>query len=238
MPACAITDHGNLFGAAYFFQGCKDFGIKPIFGCEVYVCQDHTDKSTDSPLARRRNHLILLAQNSTGYHNLVKLVTKGYLEGFYYKPRVDKALLRKYSEGLVCLSACIAGEIPRAIRADDMAFVGIEDLTGHAEVTFFPRPYAECRDLLRSEQPICLVARLDSQTESTDSGDTDEDGEEAPRELKLLGQKATSLSAACGLSDTPVCVHIPPHRLGREDMAAKSFYAALHRRPGTGRAAA
>jgi len=120
MPACAITDHGNLFGAAYFFQGCKDFGIKPIFGCEVYVCQDHLDKSTDSPLARRRNHLILLAQNSTGYHNLVKLVTKGYLEGFYYKPRVDKALLRKYSEGLVCLSACIAGEIPRAILADDM----------------------------------------------------------------------------------------------------------------------
>jgi len=120
MSACAITDHGNLFGAAYFFQGCKDYGVKPIFGCEVYVCQDHTDKSTDSPLARRRNHLILLAQNNTGYHNLVKLVTKGYLEGFYYKPRVDKPLLRKYSEGLVCLSACIAGEIPRAILADDM----------------------------------------------------------------------------------------------------------------------
>ncbi|WP_374282740.1 DNA polymerase III subunit alpha [Desulfovibrio sp.] len=120
MPACAITDHGNLFGAAYFFQGCKDFGVKPIFGCEVYVCHDHKDKSTDSPLARRRNHLILLAQNMTGYHNLVKLVTQGYLEGFYYKPRVDKPLLRKYSEGLICLSACIAGEIPRAILADDM----------------------------------------------------------------------------------------------------------------------
>lgn len=120
MPACAITDHGNLFGAAYFYQGCKDYGVKPIFGCEVYVCHDHKDKSTDSPLARRRNHLILLAQNTTGYHNLVKLVTQGYLEGFYYKPRVDKPLLRKYSEGLVCLSACIAGEIPRAILADDM----------------------------------------------------------------------------------------------------------------------
>ena len=94
--------------------------IKPIFGCEVYVCHDHKDKSTDSPLARRRNHLILLAQNMTGYHNLVKLVTQGYLEGFYYKPRVDKPLLRKYSEGLICLSACIAGEIPRAILAEDM----------------------------------------------------------------------------------------------------------------------
>ena len=120
MPACAITDHGNLFGAAYFYQGCKDFGIKPIFGCEVYVCHDHTDKKTESPLARKRNHLILLAQNKTGYHNLVKLVSHGFLEGFYYKPRVDKALLRKYSEGLTCLSACIAGEIPRAILADNM----------------------------------------------------------------------------------------------------------------------
>nr|WP_296985557.1 DNA polymerase III subunit alpha [uncultured Desulfovibrio sp.] len=120
MPACAITDHGNLFGAAYFYQGCKDFGIKPIFGCEVYVCHDHTDKKTDSPLARRRHHLILLAQNKTGYHNLVKLVSHGFLDGFYYKPRVDKGLLRKYSEGLICLSACIAGEIPRAILADDM----------------------------------------------------------------------------------------------------------------------
>lgn len=118
MPACAITDHGNLFGAAAFYDKCKDFGVKPIFGCEVYVCPDHTDK-TASPF-NRRNHLILLAQNKTGYHNLVKLVTHGFLHGFYYKPRVDKALLRRYAEGLVCLSACIAGEIPRAILKDDM----------------------------------------------------------------------------------------------------------------------
>ncbi|MBO5490641.1 MAG: DNA polymerase III subunit alpha [Desulfovibrio sp.] len=115
MPACAITDHGNMFGAAYFFQGCKDIGIKPVFGCEVYVCHDHTDKNADSPLSRVRHHLILLARDMTGYHNLVKLVTAGYLEGYYYKPRVDKPLLRKYAEGLTCLSACIAGEIPRAI---------------------------------------------------------------------------------------------------------------------------
>ena len=117
MPACAITDHGNMFGAAYFFQGCKDIGIKPIFGCEVYVCHDHTDKNADSPLSRVRHHLILLARDMTGYHNLVKLVTAGYLEGYYYKPRVDKPLLRKYAEGLTCLSACIAGEIPAPSRA-------------------------------------------------------------------------------------------------------------------------
>lgn len=120
MPACALTDHGNLFGAAYFYKGCKDMGIKPVLGCEVYVCHDHKDKSADSPLARRRNHLILLARNMTGYKNLVKLVTHGFLHGFYYKPRVDKALLRTHAEGITCLSACIAGEIPRAILAGDM----------------------------------------------------------------------------------------------------------------------
>ncbi|MBQ9406226.1 MAG: DNA polymerase III subunit alpha [Desulfovibrio sp.] len=120
MSACAITDHGNMYGTAYFFQGCKDVGIKPIFGCEVYVCHNHADKSSDSPLARIRHHLILLARDMTGYHNLVKLVTAGYLQGFYYKPRVDKVLLRKYAEGLTCLSACIAGEIPKAVLAHQM----------------------------------------------------------------------------------------------------------------------
>ena len=118
MPACAITDHGNMFGAAYFAKQCAEVGIKPIFGCEVYVCHDHLDKTSE--LARKRNHLILLARNETGYHNLVKLVTRGYLEGFHYKPRVDKTQLRQYAEGLVCLSACIAGEVPRAIQAGDM----------------------------------------------------------------------------------------------------------------------
>ncbi|MBQ7585862.1 MAG: DNA polymerase III subunit alpha [Desulfovibrionaceae bacterium] len=115
MSACAITDHGNMFGAAYFFKACKEFGLNPIFGCEVYTCHDHTDQ-TDP----KRNHLILLAENNTGYHNLVKLVTHSYLDGFYYKPRVDKGMLRKYQEGLICLSACIVGEIPSAILADDL----------------------------------------------------------------------------------------------------------------------
>lgn len=118
MTACAMTDHGNLFGAAYFYRACKDFGIKPILGCEVYVCRDHEDKTPET--GRLRNHLILLARNEEGYHNLVKLVTRGYLDGYYYKPRVDKPMLRRYAAGLTCLSACIAGEIPRAVLADDM----------------------------------------------------------------------------------------------------------------------
>ena len=118
MTSCAITDHGVMYGCIDFYSAMKDAGIKPIIGCEVYVCHDHLDKTSE--LARKRNHLILLSENIEGYHNLVKLVSRSYLEGFHYKPRVDKAMLRQYSEGLICLSACIAGEIPRALNAGDM----------------------------------------------------------------------------------------------------------------------
>lgn len=100
MPAAAITDHGNLYGAAYFYTTCKSYGIKPVIGCEVYVTKDHRDK--DSEFSRVRHHLILLAKNNEGYHNLVRLVSKGFLDGFHYKPRVDKALLRQHSRRAHC----------------------------------------------------------------------------------------------------------------------------------------
>ena len=116
MSAVAITDHGNLYGALRFYLTARDFGLKPIIGCEVYVCHDHTDKTSDK--ASLRYHLVLLAQNREGYHNLVKLVSHGHLHGFYRKPRVDKEILRRYSEGLICLSACIAGEVPRVYRRE------------------------------------------------------------------------------------------------------------------------
>lgn len=117
MSACAITDHGNLFGAAYFYKACKDHGLKPILGCEVYINHNHLDKSPET--GRLRHHLILLAQNMEGYHNLLKLVSESYISGLYYKPRVDKELLKKWNNGLICLSACISGEIPRAILEGD-----------------------------------------------------------------------------------------------------------------------
>jgi len=113
MQAAAITDHGNLFGAISFYKSCQDVGIKPIIGCEVYICQDHLGK--DTQYGNKRHHLILLAQNNIGYHNLVRLVSRSFTHGFYRKPRIDKILLEKYSEGIICLSACIAGEIPQAI---------------------------------------------------------------------------------------------------------------------------
>ena len=107
MPALALTDHGNLFGAVQFHDVARKHGIKPIIGCEVYVARD--GRKTRSGRSDRSNHLVLLARNSTGYHNLVRLVSLGYQEGFYYRPRIDKELLAEYSEGLIGLSACLKG---------------------------------------------------------------------------------------------------------------------------------
>ena len=110
MDAMAITDHGVMFGAIDFYKECIANGIKPIIGCEVYVApRKMTDKEPGTDT--KYNHLILLAKNMTGYHNLCKLVSLGFLEGYYYKPRIDKEVLEKYHEGLVCSSACLAGEI-------------------------------------------------------------------------------------------------------------------------------
>ena len=113
MPAAAITDHGSMYGAAKFFLAAKKHGIKPIIGSEVYVAKgDHRIKEGED--ARRRYHLVLLAQDLTGYRNLTKIVTEGYLNGFYYKPRVSREVLAKYSEGVIALSACLQGEVVRA----------------------------------------------------------------------------------------------------------------------------
>ena len=116
--AVAITDHGVMYGAVDFYRACKDTGIKPIIGCEVYVAAgSRFDKrhETDST----RYHLILLVKNETGYKNLSYMVSKGFTEGFYSKPRIDLDLLSEHSEGLVCLSACLAGYIPRMLAAGE-----------------------------------------------------------------------------------------------------------------------
>ncbi len=115
MKAVAITDHGNLFGALSFYLTAKKFGIKPIIGCEVYLTNDIKEKKKE-----RKNHLILLAKNKEGYHNLSKLVSISYIEGFYGKPRIDKKLLSKYSKGLIALSSCLQGEIPQYILQNNI----------------------------------------------------------------------------------------------------------------------
>ncbi|NOQ85731.1 MAG: PHP domain-containing protein, partial [Deltaproteobacteria bacterium] len=111
MPALAITDHGNMFGTIEFYQEAYKAGIKPIIGCEVYVAPGSRWEKDARGIKDTSHHLILLAKDHIGYKNLMFLVSKGYLEGFYYRPRIDKELLRTHNEGLIALSSCLHGEI-------------------------------------------------------------------------------------------------------------------------------
>jgi len=113
MDSLAITDHGVMYGAIEFYEAAREAGIKPIIGCEVYVAQD--SRLNRDAAGKNNYHLVLLARNHTGYQNLIQLVTKAHLEGFYYKPRVDRELLGKYHQGLIALSACIGGEVPQLL---------------------------------------------------------------------------------------------------------------------------
>jgi DNA polymerase III subunit alpha len=125
MPACAITDHGNMFGAVEFYNAMRAVGVKPIIGCEMYVAYgsrlDKAGVEDQAADAGSNNHLIVLAANDTGYRNLVKLVSAGYTEGYYYKPRIDKELLREFREGLIVLSSCLKGEVSQNLAAGNYA---------------------------------------------------------------------------------------------------------------------
>ena len=113
MPACAITDHGNMFGAVDFYFAARAAGVKPIIGCEAYIApKSRLDKERHEDNAY---HVVLLAMNNEGYFNLLKLISIAQMEGFYYVPRIDKEILRQYNGGLLCLTACLKGQIPQAI---------------------------------------------------------------------------------------------------------------------------
>ena len=112
MDSCAITDHGVMYGVIDFYSAMKDAGLKPIIGCEAYVCRDRTDRSA---VNREYSHLILLCENNTGYQNLMHLISEGFLTGYYYRPRIDYELLRQHHEGLICLSACLSGDLPKLL---------------------------------------------------------------------------------------------------------------------------
>ncbi len=147
--AVAITDHGNMFGAVAFYRACKACGIKPIIGCEVYVAPAgrtarRTDESTEQ-------HLVLLCRDKEGYKNLIKLVSLGYTEGFYSHPRVDDELLERYSGGLIALSGCLAGEIPRALVAGDFA-TAKEAALKYSRIFGKDNFYIELQDHGRSDQ--------------------------------------------------------------------------------------
>jgi len=114
MPAMAITEHGNMFSSVIFHDHARQRGINPILGCEVYVAPGSRLSKNGSP-GETANHLVLLAENAEGYHNLIKLVSAGYTEGFYYKPRIDKELLAQHSKGLIGMSSCLKGEVAEGL---------------------------------------------------------------------------------------------------------------------------
>ena len=139
----AITDHGNMFGAVDFYKECKKQGIHPVIGCEVYTAMRRMeDKDPDKD--RHQGHLILLAKNDTGYHNLIKIVSLGYTKGFYFKPRIDKRVLREYHEGVICLSACLAGNIQHRLLNRD--YEGAKEEAIALKDIFGPDFYLELQD--------------------------------------------------------------------------------------------
>jgi len=133
MDSAAITDHGVMFGVIDFYRACKEAGINPIIGCEVYVAPNSRFDKELTGGEERYHHLVLLAENNKGYDNLMKIVSRGYTEGYYYKPRVDMEVLQEFHEGIIALSACLAGEVPRYIE---------KGLIGEAEKTALR--YQEC----------------------------------------------------------------------------------------------
>ncbi len=164
MTSLAITDHGNMYGAVDFYRECKKNGIKPIIGCEVYVAP-RTRFDKDKALDKEYNHLILLVKNETGYKNLIKMVSLAYTEGFYFKPRIDRDLIEKYSEGLICLSACLAGEIPQLLLQRDYEGAKREALW-YASVFGEGNYYLELQDHGIDEQKVVLdgLKRLHDET--------------------------------------------------------------------------
>src|SRR5687768_12135243 len=120
MPAVAMTDHGNLYGAIEFYQACKKAGVKPIIGCEIYLAPGRMEDKKELVGRKRATHMTLLAETDEGWHNLSKLVSLGHLEGLYYgKPRVDREALRKYAKGIICLTGCISGPVNEWLLAND-----------------------------------------------------------------------------------------------------------------------
>src|SRR5436190_9542354 len=151
MPAVAITDHGNLFGAIDFYQCAKAAGIKPIIGCEAYIT---SGSYKEKPSRESTFHFTLLAENETGYRNLVKLISAAHLDGFYYRPRIDKGLLAAHADGLIGLSGCLASEINSALQVDNIEKA--QNLTAEYRDIFGPRNFfIELHDHGMAEQKHC-----------------------------------------------------------------------------------
>ena len=154
MPAVAMTDHGNLYGAIDFYKQASKAGVKPIIGSEVYLSPGPMNERKKVPGLPNAHHLTLLAKNAVGYENLVRLVSQAHLDGFYYKPRIDKEALNKYSEGIICLSGCINGEINYWIQQDQLK-IAREKLSEYVDIYGKDDFYLEMHDHGMDQQRIC-----------------------------------------------------------------------------------
>ena len=153
MPAVAITDHGNMFGAVEFYLKCRKAGVKPLIGCEVYIAPDSRfSRESTRGISEAAYHLILLCENQRGYRNLSYLTSAGYKEGFYYRPRIDRELLQDHAEGLIALSACLKGEVAMRCGRDRMA-EAIETARWYSEL-FPDRYYIELQENTLAEQDV------------------------------------------------------------------------------------
>ena len=157
MDACAITDHGVLYGVVDFYTACQDAGVHPVIGCEMYLCPNMDEKAYAN---REYSHLILLCENNTGYQNLMYLCSEAFTRGFYYKPRIDYKLLREHSEGLICLTACLSGDLPKLLL--DGRIAEAEKYTREMAALFGPDHfYIEIMDHGISEEKRLLPRIID-----------------------------------------------------------------------------
>ena len=163
MDSLAITDHGVMYGVIDFYEAARKVGIKPVLGCEVYVAPGSRFDKGAGQSEDKYNHLVLLAENNTGYQNLMKIVSKGFTEGFYYKPRVDKEVLREYHDGIIATSACLAGEVQRYLSrgmyetARDVA-LELQDIFGKGNSSLNCRT-TELRNSIMSIRSLCVCIK-------------------------------------------------------------------------------
>src|SRR5512134_1161979 len=204
MPAVAMTDHGNLFGSVEFYEKAVDSGVKPILGCEVYLASgsrfEKERRERDSSGFDAINHLLLLAMNETGYRNLMYLVSKGYLEGFYYKPRIDLDLLRERSEGLIATSGCLSSMVSRAIldHDADRAWRLVEEFSGIFKDRFYlemQRHGIPAQDLVNAEL-VKMAADLHLPLVATNDAHYLEGDDHEPHDVLLCIGTAANLDDA------------------------------------------
>ena len=199
MTAAAITDHGVMYGVIDFYKACKEADINPVLGCEVYVSPSSRFDKTGGTDDDRYYHLVLLAENNEGYENLMKIVSIGFTEGYYYKPRVDKEVLRKYSKGIIALSACLAGEIPKNIvrgfvsEAEEIARE-YEEIFGKGNFFFELQDHGISEQRLVDQQLLAMSKKLDIPLVATNDIHYTYKEDEKPHDILLCLQTGKKLA--------------------------------------------